>query len=226
MARLFPSPLNPPGPLKKNFFAASRCNHLLKEPCHLVRQNCGQKSITKFWLEYDICLTSSYLYYMVTWYMLRTHDVREKIGLTPKLTLKKWFYADIIMLTLVLVSGTRLYFFCSTTHKENIKDLFTTHKSSKSMVSFFHRVRVLDPVFAQKTGSWAVYLDQREIFCIKPFFCFHTLVVRRSIDVLVPENQPGSQSGKIRTGFGASGVIEDVCHRKYENKKTVFLNYL
>ena len=48
------------------------------------------------------------------------------------------------------------------------------------------------------------------------FFCFHTFGVRRSIDVLDPENQPGS--GKFRTGVGAKGLTEDVWHQKYENK--------
>ena len=37
----------------------------------------------------------------------------------------------------------------------------------------------------------------------KHFFCFHTLGVRRTVDVLDSENQPGS--GKIRTGSGALG---------------------
>ena len=38
-------------------------------------------------------------------------------------------------------------------------------------------------------------------------FCFHTFGVRRTIDVLDSENQPGS--GKIRTGSGALGLTGD-----------------
>ena len=41
-------------------------------------------------------------------------------------------------------------------------------------------------------------------------FCFHTFGVRRTIDVLDSENQPGS---------GALGLTDDVYHQKYENKK-------
>ena len=37
-------------------------------------------------------------------------------------------------------------------------------------------------------------------------FCYHTFGVRRIIDVLDSENQPGSGSGKIRTGSGAIGL--------------------
>ena len=41
-------------------------------------------------------------------------------------------------------------------------------------------------------------------------FCFHTIGVRRSIDVQDSENQPGS---------GALGLTDDVWHQKYGNKK-------
>ena len=53
------------------------------------------------------------------------------------------------------------------------------------------------------------------------FFC-----VRRSIDVLDPENQPGS--GKILTWSGSRALrlTEDVWHQKYENKKEGLQNYL
>ena len=47
-------------------------------------------------------------------------------------------------------------------------------------------------------------------------FCFHTFGVRRLIDVLDSENQPGS-------GSRALGFTEDVLHQKYENKKGGFL---
>ena len=40
--------------------------------------------------------------------------------------------------------------------------------------------------------------------------CFYTFVVRRTIDVLDSENQPGSGSCKIRTGSGALGLTGDV----------------
>ena len=57
-------------------------------------------------------------------------------------------------------------------------------------------------------------------------FCFHTFGVRRTIDVLDSENQPGSGSAKIRTGSGtgsgALGLTGDVRHQKYENKKEGF----
>ena len=36
-------------------------------------------------------------------------------------------------------------------------------------------------------------------------FCFHTFSVRRTIDVLASENQPGSGSVQIRPGFGFEG---------------------
>ena len=50
---------------------------------------------------------------------------------------------------------------------------------------------------------------------------FFIFCVRRSIDVLDPENQPGSGLGFIWTGSGsrALGLTEDVRHQKYENKK-------
>ena len=56
-------------------------------------------------------------------------------------------------------------------------------------------IRVSDPVFGQKTGFGALYLEQREIlknqldeFMIwNPFICFHTFGVRHSIDVLVSD---------------------------------------
>ena len=38
-------------------------------------------------------------------------------------------------------------------------------------------------------------------------FCFHTVGVRRTIDVLDSENQPGS--GIIRAGSGALGLTGD-----------------
>ena len=46
-------------------------------------------------------------------------------------------------------------------------------------------------------------------------FCFHTFGVRRTIDVLDSENQPGSVkiltgSSKIQTGSGYLGLTEDV----------------
>ena len=41
-------------------------------------------------------------------------------------------------------------------------------------------------------------------------FCFHTFGVRRTIDVLDSENQPGSGSVQIRTGSGALGLTGDV----------------
>ena len=40
-------------------------------------------------------------------------------------------------------------------------------------------------------------------------FCFRTVGVRRTIDVLDPENQPGSGSVRIRTGSGALGLTGD-----------------
>ena len=66
------------------------------------------------------------------------------------------------------------------------------------------------PVLADKSesGLW-VYLKRREILkCYSMnildnfkslLFCFHTFDVRRSIDVLDSENQPGSGPVKIRT---------------------------
>ena len=47
-------------------------------------------------------------------------------------------------------------------------------------------------------------------------FYFHTFGVRRTIDVLDSENQPGSGSGYIRTGYGALGLKG---MKKYENQK-------
>ena len=56
------------------------------------------------------------------------------------------------------------------------------------------------------------------------FFVVFIFCVKRSIDVLDPENQPGS--GFIRTGSGALGLTEDVWYQKYENKKEGLPNYL
>ena len=52
-------------------------------------------------------------------------------------------------------------------------------------------------------------------------FCFHTLGVRRTIDVLDSENQPGIESVQIRTGSGSGALwlTVDIWHQKYENKK-------
>ena len=64
----------------------------------------------------------------------------------------------------------------------------------------------------------------------KSHFCLHTFGVRRTKDVLDSENQPGSGTVKIRTGFGTgSGALRltgDVCHQKYENKKEGLYDYL
>ena len=54
------------------------------------------------------------------------------------------------------------------------------------------------------------------------FFCFHTFGVRRTIDVLDSENQPGS--GNIQTGSEALGLTGDVYHQKYEKNKEGFKN--
>ena len=71
-------------------------------------------------------------------------------------------------------------------------------------------VRDEDPVLAKKTGSGALYLKQMEIFkSLKAnildnfkslLFCFHTFGVRRTIDVVDSENQPGPGSVQIRPG--------------------------
>ena len=55
-------------------------------------------------------------------------------------------------------------------------------------------------------------------------FVFFIFCVRRSIDVLDPENQP--RSGFIRTGSRALGLTEEVWQQKYENKKEGLQNYL
>ena len=48
--------------------------------------------------------------------------------------------------------------------------------------------------------------------------------VRRSIDALDSENQPGH--GKIRTGFRALELTEDVWYKKYGNEKEGLQNCL
>ena len=48
-------------------------------------------------------------------------------------------------------------------------------------------------------------------------FCFHAFSVRRTIDVLDSENQPGS--GKIRTGSGTLGLTGDVRHKKQKRRR-------
>ena len=60
------------------------------------------------------------------------------------------------------------------------------------------------------------------------FFVFIIFCVRRSIDALYQENQPGSGSGKIRTGTGSRALrlTENVWHQTYENKKEGLQNYL
>ena len=56
-------------------------------------------------------------------------------------------------------------------------------------------------------------------------FYFHTFSVRRTIDVLDSENQPGS--GKIWTGSGSgSEVLRLTGSSKYDNKKEEFKNDL
>ena len=77
-----------------------------------------------------------------------------------------------------------------------------------------------------ENGSGALYLKQIEILKVYwmnildnikiILFCFHTFGVRRTIDVLDSENQPGSV--QIRTGSGALGLTGDVWHQKYENQ--------
>ena len=60
------------------------------------------------------------------------------------------------------------------------------------------------------------------------FFVSLIFWVRRSIDALDPENQPGSGSVKILTGSGSGALrlTENVWHQKYENKKEGLQNYL
>ena len=62
--------------------------------------------------------------------------------------------------------------------------------------------------------------------CFKFFksllLCFNAFGVRRSIDVLDPENHPGSGSGLIVSGSGELGLTEDGWHQKYEIKKEGF----
>ena len=59
------------------------------------------------------------------------------------------------------------------------------------------------------------------------FYLFIIFCVRRSIDALDPENQPGSGSDKIWNGSGSRALrlTENVGHQKYENKKEI-RNYL
>ena len=52
--------------------------------------------------------------------------------------------------------------------------------------------------------------------CKSLLFCDHTLGVRRTIDVLDSENQPGS--GKIRTGSGALEGTSDTKSMKTKKK--------
>ena len=84
----------------------------------------------------------------------------------------------------------------------------------------------------KQSRSGAMYLDRRDflldsiewIFQIISkaiFFCFHTIGVRRSIDVLFLENQSESGSGSM-----ALGLTRDVGRLMYENKKECFWNYL
>ena len=61
-------------------------------------------------------------------------------------------------------------------------------------------------MFAQITGSGALYLERSLLFW------FHTFGVNRFIDVLDPENQSGC--GEIQTGSGALGLTEDVWYEK------------
>ena len=58
---------------------------------------------------------------------------------------------------------------------------------------------------------WVSFLDDLQAL----FFVFLIFCVRRSIDALDPENQPGSGS-----------VKQNVWHQKYENKKEGLQNYL
>ena len=48
-----------------------------------------------------------------------------------------------------------------------------------------------------------IILDNFDSFLL----CFHTFGTRRTINVLYSENQPGSGSGNIRTGFGSVALM-------------------
>ena len=91
----------------------------------------------------------------------------------------------------------------------------------------------VDPVLTKKTDPGSVPQTKRFSKFYKMnildnikslLFCFHTFGVRRSINVLDSENQPGSGSAFIQCGswYRALGFTEDVWHQKHENKKECF----
>ena len=82
--------------------------------------------------------------------------------------------------------GSRFYF-------DQIRTQGSVTRSNEGIFSKFYGVNILD-----------------NFICL--LFCSHTFGIRRLVDVLDPENQPGS-------GTRAIGLIEDVCHQKYEHKK-------
>ena len=87
--------------------------------------------------------------------------------------------------------------------------------------------------FGLENGYGALYLKRREIFkseyfrkYLKPSFLFSYFWSQTYLPVLYSDNQPGSGSGKIRTGSGALCLTGDVWHQKYKNKKEGVQNYL
>ena len=81
-------------------------------------------------------------------------------------------------------------------------------------------VRDEDPVLAKKPDPGLSTSNEERFFKVffansldnfeSLLFCFHTFGVRRTIDVLDSENQPGSGSVQIRTRPGALRLTEDV----------------
>ena len=94
----------------------------------------------------------------------------------------------------------------------------------RTYMQYIHICRDEDPVSGYGSGAlcltceryskyhWISFLDNLQVF----FFVFLIFCVRRSIDVLDPENQPGSGS---EIGSRALRLTENVWHQKYENKK-------
>ena len=90
--------------------------------------------------------------------------------------------------------------------------------------------RDVDPVMTKKTDpGLCTSNDERFLIVFCEYildnykslpFCFHTFGVRRSIDVLDSEKQPGSRSAFIQcgSGFRALGLTEDVWHHVWKQK--------
>ena len=93
-------------------------------------------------------------------------------------------------------------------------------------------IRDEDPVLAKKPDPGLCTLNEEIFLKISKAnildnyenhpFCFNNFGVRRTIDVLDSENQPGSGSVKIRTGSGTPGLTGTSDTKSMKTKKKAY----